>query len=66
MKKLKMEHKIHDTRKTAVSIMHSAGIPMETIRMIVGHSGKGVTETVYLYKEPRELVEIINTIDIPY
>jgi integrase len=66
MKKLKMNHKIHDTRKTAVSIMHRSGIPMETIRMIVGHSGKGVTETVYLYKEPKELVEIINTIEIPY
>ena len=66
MKKLKMSHKIHDTRKTAVSIMHSSGIPMETIRMIVGHSGKGVTEAVYLYKEPRELVDIVNTIEIPY
>ena len=66
MKKLKMSHKIHDTRKTAVSIMHSSGIPMETIRMIVGHSGKGVTETVYLYKEPKELVDIVNTIEIPY
>lgn len=66
MAKLGMNHKIHDTRKTAVSIMHSAGIPMETIRMIVGHSAKGVTEAVYLYKEPHELVEAINTIEMPY
>ena len=66
MAQLKMKHKIHDTRKTAVSIMHSSGIPMETIRMIVGHSGKGVTEAVYLYKEPRELVNIVNTMEIPY
>lgn len=66
MEKLNMDHKIHDTRKTAVSIMHSAGIPMETIRIMVGHSGKGVTEAVYLYKEPKELVETINTIEIPY
>lgn len=66
MKKFKMSHQIHDTRKTAVSIMHSSGIPMETVRMIVGHSGKGVTEAVYLYKEPQELVNIINTIEIPY
>lgn len=64
--KFGFNHKIHDTRKTAVSIMHSAGIPMETIRVIVGHSGKGVTEKVYLYKEPKELVEVINTMDIPY
>lgn len=65
MDEIGTEHKIHDTRKTAVSIMHSAGIPMETVRMIVGHSGKGVTEAVYLYKEPQELVDAINTIEVP-
>lgn len=59
-----MKHKPHDCRKTAVSIMHSAGIPMEVIRVIIGHSGKGVTEKVYLYKTPSELVEYINTISI--
>ena len=61
---LGMDHKPHDCRKTGVSIMHSAGIPMEVIRVIVGHSGKGVTEKVYLYKEPNELVEYINKIQI--
>lgn len=66
MEKLEMKHKIHDTRKTSVSIMHSSGIPMETVRMIVGHSAKGITEAVYLYKEPQELVDAINTIEIPY
>ena len=64
--KFNFNHKIHDTRKTAVSLMHTSGIPMETIRVIVGHSGKGVTEKVYLYKEPKELVEVINTMNIPY
>lgn len=63
---LGMEHKPHDTRKTAVSMMHTCGIPMETIRMIVGHSGKGITETTYLYKSPSELVEAINTIEIKH
>lgn len=66
MAKLNMNHKIHDTRKTAVSIMHSSGIPMETVRMIVGHSAKGITESVYLYKEPQELVDAVNMIKIPY
>lgn len=61
-----MEHAIHDTRKTAVSLMHTSGIPMESIRIIVGHSGKGVTESVYLYKSPKELVDIINTMEIPF
>ena len=65
MERFDWNHTIHDTRKTAVSIMHGAKIPMETIRIIVGHSGKGVTEQVYLSKEPWELVEAINTIEIP-
>lgn len=64
MEKYGWEHKPHDTRKTAVSIMHGAGIPMETVRIIVGHSGKGVTEQVYLYKTPAELVEVINIIKV--
>lgn len=58
------EHLPHDARKTSVSLMHSAGIPIETIRVIVGHSGKGVTEKVYLYKTPQELVDMINRIKI--
>lgn len=65
MERFGWSHTLHDTRKTAVSIMHSANIPMETIRIIVGHSGKGVTEQVYLSKEPWELIEAINTIKIP-
>jgi integrase len=61
---LGIEHKPHDCRKTGVSIMHSSGIPMEVIRIIVGHSGKGVTERTYLFKEPKELVKYINMIEI--
>lgn len=64
MKVNNWEHLPHDTRKTAVSVMHSAGIPIETIRIIVGHSGKGVTENTYLFKTPYELVEEINKIKI--
>jgi intergrase/recombinase len=66
MEELGMKHKIHDARKTAVSLMHNSGIPMETVRIIVGHSGKGITESVYLFIEPSELVKSINKIEIPY
>ena len=66
MAHLGWEHLPHDTRKTAVSLMHGAGIPIETIRIIVGHSGKGVTEQVYLRKTPKELVEAINKVEIKY
>lgn len=66
MERFGWEHRLHDTRKTAISIMHSAGIPMETVRIIVGHAGVGVTERIYLHKHPSELVKVINTVDIPY
>lgn len=65
MEKLEMVHKIHDTRKTAVSLFHSSGIPIETVRVIVGHSGKGVTEKVYLYKTPLELYNEILKVKVP-
>ena len=64
MKKLGWEHKSHDTRKTAISLMHRFEIPMEVIRIIVGHSGKGITEKVYIYKNEKELVDYINKVKI--
>ena len=64
--KLGVDHKIHDTRKTAISLMHTANIPIETIRIIVGHASDNVTEKIYLFKNPTELVNVINTMEIPY
>ena len=64
MSKLGMNHKFHDARKTAISLMHSSGIPMETIKIIVGHAGTNVTEKVYLFKNKHELVKVINTMKI--
>ena len=66
MESLNLEHKFHDTRKTAISLMHTAGIPLETIKIIVGHTGDNVTEKVYLYKHPEELVKTINKLEIKY
>lgn len=62
MEKLEFEHKPHDTRKTGISLMHSAGIPMETVRIIVGHAAQGVTEQIYLRKDASELVKEVNKI----
>ena len=61
---LGMEHRFHDTRKTAISLMHSANIPLETIKIIVGHAGYDVTTKVYLYKNIHELVETINRVKV--
>ena len=66
MDSVDLDHKFHDTRKTAISLMHTAGIPIETVRIIVGHVGDNVTEKIYLHKNPEELVKIINTMEINY
>lgn len=66
MLKQNWKHKPHDTRKTAVSLMHDADIPIETIRIIVGHSAQGVTESVYLRKTPEALVKEVNKIKIDF
>lgn len=63
-KKYNFNHTIHDTRRTTISLLHTAGVPMATIKMIVGHSGDTVTEKVYLFKNPKELVESINMIKL--
>lgn len=66
MTKYGLDHKFHDTRKTAISLMHTAGIPIETVKIIVGHVGDNVTEKIYLYKNPEELVKMINKVEINY
>ena len=66
MKQFGLDHKFHDTRKTAISLMHTAGIPIETVKIIVGHVGDNVTEKIYLFKNPEELVNVINKIEIKY
>ena len=64
MEKLGFDHNPHDTRKTGISLMHSAGIPIETVRIIVGHAGQDVTTKVYLRKDIPELVKQINRIEV--
>lgn len=66
MERFGWEHNPHDTRKTGISLMHSSGIPIETVRIIVGHAGQGVTETVYLRKNAPELVKAINQMEVKF
>lgn len=56
-------HKMHDTRKTFISWMHEKDVPIETIRVIVGHAGKGVTEQRYLTTSIEKLVKTVNVLD---
>ena len=56
-------HKMHDTRKTFISWLHEKNVPMETIRVIVGHAGQGVTEQRYLATSIEKLVQSVNVLD---
>lgn len=56
-------HKFHDTRKSCISFLHEKEVPIETIRVIVGHAQKGVTEQRYLKKSIESLVKAINKLD---
>jgi integrase len=56
-------HKMHDARKTFISWMHEKDVPIEIIRVIVGHSGKGVTEQRYLTTSIEKLVQSVNVLD---
>lgn len=48
MKSLQFKHIPHDTRKSFITYLYEAGVPMETIQFMVGHARKGVTADVYL------------------
>jgi integrase len=56
-------HKMHDTRKTFISWMHEKDVPIEIIRVIVGHAGQGVTEQRYLATSVEKLVKTVNVLD---
>lgn len=62
MELLNMEHKPHDTRHTCVSLLTEAGVDERIIKKIVGHKGKGVTETVYTHLDLEIKLEAINKI----
>lgn len=59
---LNMEHRPHDTRHTCISFLAAAGVDERITKKIVGHSGQGVTETVYTHFEIAELLDAINKI----
>ena len=63
---LGIDHRVHDCRKTFVTNMYGAGVPMETIRFIVGHAQQGVTAEVYLKLKTNLplLVESVNKMQL--
>lgn len=61
MRKLNMNHTIHETRHTAITAMHNAGGNQLAIKRIVGHAGE--TTDIYTHLEKSVLHETINLIN---
>lgn len=54
------KYRIHTTRHTFISSLHSAGVPEVSIKFIVGHSQVGITDQVYVHKNLEELIREVN------
>lgn len=55
-------HVIHDLRRTTMSMLSDADVPLTTIQKIVGHKPTDVTSQVYINKSVESLVKAIDKI----
>ena len=62
MARLNMKHLPDDGRHTCSSLLNSAGVNLTTIKFILGHSSKDLTERVYTHKTVTELLKAVNSI----
>lgn len=62
MKKLGMEHTIHDCRHTFASLLSNVDANKVSIAKIIGHSNYGMTEKVYTHKDIEELKKAVDKI----
>lgn len=56
------KHVIHDLRRTTISMLSDADVPLTTIQKIVGHKSTDVTSQVYINKSIESLVKAIDKI----
>lgn len=61
LKRFGMNHSIHDTRHTFISLMDAAGANKVALKRIVGHKNEDVTEG-YTHKELGQLIQEIDKI----
>lgn len=61
-KHLGMDHYPHDCRHTAATLLSNAEANPVSIKRILGHASKDVTEKVYTHKDLRELMKAIDLI----
>lgn len=63
MKKLNLEHLPHDCRHTFATNMDNAGANKLSIKRIMGHSSKSVTDAVYTHKDLDQLIKAIDLLE---
>lgn len=62
MDHLKLDHLPHDCRHTFCTITDAAGMNRVAQQKIVGHKGKDVTESVYIHKDVKHLLEAVDLV----
>ncbi|MBS4535609.1 site-specific integrase [Clostridium sp. D2Q-14] len=62
MEQLKMKHKPHDCRHTFATFMDNARANKVSIKRIMGHASKDITDKVYTHKDIEELKKAIDLI----
>lgn len=62
MEKLGMDHLPHDGRHTFATFAERDNVKPLSVKLIMGHTTKDLTEKVYTHKNPVELIEDVNKI----
>lgn len=62
MKKLQMDHKIHDTRHTFATLLSNSDVNPTSIKKLIGHSTYLTTEKIYTHKNIEELKKAVEKI----
>lgn len=62
MEKLGLEHLPHDGRHTFATFAERYNVKSLSVKLIMGHSTKDITEKVYTHKNPVELIADVNKI----
>lgn len=62
MKKLDMNHTIHETRHTCATLLDSADANEMATKRILGHAGDNITRAVYIHKQLADLLKAIDLV----
>lgn len=63
MEQLEMDHRPHDCRHTFATLMDNAGANKLSIKRIMGHASKDITDKIYTHKDIEELKKAIDLLD---